>query len=179
MITVESVTKRYGDYTAVRFTAQCSTTFQWLSPVLRAFREQHPEAEVRIQSVPRDEPIPALLDNIIDVALITKPDRQMDRVALTPVFADDTSAAFATAGRTGAARPWWGFGVVRVEGGRVGGRQQPGRHHRRGQGERGAPDLLPPERRHPGDVRGRHAGPVERDEPAPGRGRCSESHRRR
>lgn len=91
---------RDGRDKSVRFAAQCSTTFQWLSPVLRVFRDLHPEAEVRIQSVPRDEPIAALLDNIIDVALITKPDRQMDRVALMPVFEDEMVAVVS------AQHPW-------------------------------------------------------------------------
>ncbi|MFF3327018.1 LysR family transcriptional regulator [Streptomyces sp. NPDC002889] len=83
---------REGRDRRVRFTAQCSTTFQWLPPVIRAFRDQHPGAEVRIESVPDDAPIPALLADQVDVALVTKPDREMDRVSLTHVFDDEMVA---------------------------------------------------------------------------------------
>ncbi|MEU5399040.1 LysR family transcriptional regulator [Streptomyces sp. NPDC005963] len=83
---------RDGRDRRVRFTAQCSTTFQWLPPVMRAFRERMPEAEVRIETVPDDAPVPALLADRVDVALVTKPDREMDRVALTRLFEDEMVA---------------------------------------------------------------------------------------
>ncbi|MFD0266388.1 LysR family transcriptional regulator [Streptomyces sp. NPDC127106] len=88
----------------VRFTAQCSTAYQWLPPVLRAFRERHPDAEVRIEQVPGDAPVPALLADRVDVALITKPDPEADRVGLTRLF-DDEMVAVVPAGHPWAARP--------------------------------------------------------------------------
>ncbi|MCJ1676782.1 LysR family transcriptional regulator [Streptomyces sp. APSN-46.1] len=94
---------RDGRDRRVRFTAQCSTTFQWLPPVLRAFREREPDAEVRIETVADDEPIPALLADLVDVALVTKPDAQMDRVELTPLF-EDEMVAVVPAGHPWAAR---------------------------------------------------------------------------
>ncbi|MGI8331434.1 LysR family transcriptional regulator [Actinomadura scrupuli] len=83
---------RDGRDSRVRFSAQCSTTFPWLPPVIRAFREHQPDAEVRIESVPDDAPIPALLADQVDVALVTKPDRQMDLVSLTRLFEDEMVA---------------------------------------------------------------------------------------
>ncbi|MFG2876918.1 LysR family transcriptional regulator [Streptomyces sp. NPDC048337] len=83
---------RDGRDRRVRFAAQCSTTFPWLPPVLRAFREREPDTEVRIETVPDDAPIPALLADVIDVALVTKPDLQMDRVSLTTLFDDEMVA---------------------------------------------------------------------------------------
>ncbi|MGW7056123.1 LysR family transcriptional regulator [Streptomyces sp. NPDC054887] len=83
---------RDGRERRVRFTAQCSTTFQWLPPVLRAFREREPGAEVRIEMVADDAPIPALLADLVDVALVTTPDVQMGRVELTPLFEDEMVA---------------------------------------------------------------------------------------
>lgn len=83
---------REGRDRRVRFTAQCSTTFQWLPPVLRAFREREPDTDVRIETVADDAPIPALLADRVDVALVTKPDRQMDRVDLTRLFEDEMVA---------------------------------------------------------------------------------------
>jgi len=83
---------REGRDRRVRFTAQCSTTFQWLPPVIRAFREREPDAEVRIESVADDAPVPALLAGVVDIALVTKPDLQMDRVSLTRLFDDEMVA---------------------------------------------------------------------------------------
>ncbi|MEU8523990.1 MULTISPECIES: LysR family transcriptional regulator [Streptomyces] len=95
---------RDGRDRRVRFTAECSTTFQWLPPVIRAFRERHPEAEVRIESVPDDAPVPALLADRVDVALVTKPDPEMDRVDLTRLF-DDEMVAVVPADHPWAALP--------------------------------------------------------------------------
>ena len=44
---------RDGANRRVRFTSQCSTTFQWLPPVLKRFREQQPNIEIRIETVRR------------------------------------------------------------------------------------------------------------------------------
>lgn len=96
---------RDGQDRRVRFTAQCSTTLPWLPPVIRAFRSACPEAEVRIVSVPDDEPVPALLADRVDVALVTKPDRQMDRVELIPLF-EDEMVAVVPGGHPWAARPY-------------------------------------------------------------------------
>jgi LysR family transcriptional regulator, regulator for metE and metH len=86
---------RDGANRRVRFTSQCSTTFQWLPPVLKRFREQQPNIEIRIETVPSDDPIGALVDDRVDVALVTKLDRQIDRVLLTPLFDDEMVAVVA------------------------------------------------------------------------------------
>ncbi|MBW5482429.1 LysR family transcriptional regulator [Streptomyces bambusae] len=95
---------REGRNRRVRFTAECSTTFSWLPPVLRAFRARMPDADVRIESVAGDAPVPALLTDQVDVALLTKPDPQMERVELTELFEDEmvavVPAAHAWASRT-------------------------------------------------------------------------------
>lgn len=84
----------------VRFTAQCSTTFQWLPPILRSFRASHPDADVRIEAVADDDLIGALLDDRLDVALVHKPDRRMDQVEVTTLFEDEMVAV------VGAGHPW-------------------------------------------------------------------------
>ncbi|MET9609478.1 LysR family transcriptional regulator [Streptomyces sp. NPDC006512] len=83
---------RDGRDRRVRFTAQCSTTFPWLPPVLRAFRERAPGIEVRIETVPDDAPVPALLADQVDVALVTKIDAQADKVELVRLFEDEMTA---------------------------------------------------------------------------------------
>ncbi|MFI8264603.1 LysR family transcriptional regulator [Streptomyces sp. NPDC085665] len=94
---------RDGRDRRVRFTAQCSTTFPWLPPVLRAFREREPGIDVRIETVADDAPVPALLADLVDVALVTQPDVQMDRVSLTRLF-DDEMMAVVPAGHAWAGR---------------------------------------------------------------------------
>ncbi|MEU6895540.1 LysR family transcriptional regulator [Streptomyces sp. NPDC046557] len=97
---------RDGRGRRVRFTAQCSTTLPWLPPVLRAFREREPDIDVRIETVADDAPIPALLADLVDVALVTNPDLQMDRVSLTKLFDDEMMAVVPVA------HPWASRGYL-------------------------------------------------------------------
>jgi LysR family transcriptional regulator for metE and metH len=84
----------------VRVTTQCATTYQWLTGALRALRERHPGAEVRIETVPDDETISALLDARIDVALMNKLDREVDHARLQRLFDDELRAVVASS------HPW-------------------------------------------------------------------------
>ena len=86
---------RAGRDRRVRFTAQCSTTYQWLPPVISALQREHPGTEVRIEQVAGDEPLAALLDDRVDVALVTKPDQLMERLHLVPLFRDQMVAVVA------------------------------------------------------------------------------------
>ncbi|MFD7984818.1 LysR family transcriptional regulator [Kitasatospora indigofera] len=91
---------RDGRDRRVRFAVQCSTTFQWLPPVIHGFRDRCPDAEVRIETLPGDTLITALLEDRLDVALITKADPEMDRVDLVRLFEDEMVAVVP------AAHPW-------------------------------------------------------------------------
>lgn len=79
----------------VRFTSQCSSHFEWLPEALRAFLGAFPDAEVRHEAVPDDRPVPALLEDRVDVALVTKSDPAQERVATRPLFQDELIAVFA------------------------------------------------------------------------------------
>jgi LysR family transcriptional regulator, regulator for metE and metH len=79
----------------VRLMSQCSNNYQWLPDILRSFRESVPGAEVRIESVPDDDLITALLDERLDVAIVTKLSRQMDAVRLERLFDDEMRAVVA------------------------------------------------------------------------------------
>jgi len=87
---------REGRERRVRLTAQCSTMFQWLPEVIRTYRARCPGVEVRIDPGAESDPVGALLDDIVDVALVTKPDPRMDQVALVPVFDDEMVAVVAS-----------------------------------------------------------------------------------
>lgn len=83
---------RAGRHRRVRVTAQCTTAYHWLPDVVRAFREQHPGVEVRIEQVPGDDPVRALLEDRVDVALLAKPDRLMEHIEARPLFDDQMVA---------------------------------------------------------------------------------------
>ena len=68
--------------------------------MITAFRDKHPGTEVRIEQVVGDEPLAALLDDRVDVALVTKPDRLMEQVHVVPLFRDQMVAVVA------ADHPW-------------------------------------------------------------------------
>lgn len=91
-----------GSRRPVRLSAQCTHNYQWLAPLLHEFRERRPGASVVVETVPEDEPVEALLDDRIDLALVTKLDRQMDHVRLQRLFDDELFAVVA------AEHPWVG-----------------------------------------------------------------------
>ena len=93
---------RDGHRPRVRLTAQCSTAFQWLPDIIRGYRGRCPRVEVRIETGAESDPLGALLDDLVDVALVTKADPRMERVALLPVFDDEMVAVVA------ADHPWAG-----------------------------------------------------------------------
>ena len=86
----------------IRLATQCSTTFTWLTPVMHEFRELHPDATLAIESVPGDDLVDALNASRIDVAVLTKVDRQADRLTLRHLFDDEMVAVVAPS------HPWTG-----------------------------------------------------------------------
>ncbi|MBI1380520.1 MAG: LysR family transcriptional regulator [Planctomycetaceae bacterium] len=79
----------------VRLTSQCSTNFQWLPELLRRYERHHPDVEVRIDTGAGDRPVPALLEECVDVAIVTKLEADLERVELAPLFADQMLAVMA------------------------------------------------------------------------------------
>jgi LysR family transcriptional regulator, regulator for metE and metH len=91
---------RDGRRAPVRLTSQCATNYEWLAGILHDFRSRMPGVEVSIENMPADEPIPALLDGRLDIALVCKLDGQMNRVRLHRLFDDELIALVA------ASHPW-------------------------------------------------------------------------
>ena len=63
---------RDGAAGTVRVSTHCYTGYHWLPAVMRAFRADHPEADVRIVGEATTRPIEALLEREIDVAITTE-----------------------------------------------------------------------------------------------------------
>jgi LysR family transcriptional regulator for metE and metH len=96
---------RHGRGAVVRLASQCSTNYQWLPPVVHAYGERFPGTEVRIESVPHDEPVAALLADRIDIGLVAKFDRRMESLRVDHLF-DDAMVAVVPDGHPWAARPY-------------------------------------------------------------------------
>lgn len=80
----------------VRIWTQCSTNFQWLPPVLRTYRQQLPLADVAVAVLDTQDPVGPLLSGQVDVALVTKLGRELDRVRLHHLFDDELVAIVAS-----------------------------------------------------------------------------------
>ena len=85
-----------GTRDTVRIWTQCSTNYQWLPSVMREFRRLQPSADVTVETVPDNAHIDALVGGDIDVAIVNKLDRQMDRVRLYELFDDELLAIVAS-----------------------------------------------------------------------------------
>ncbi|QLY32573.1 LysR family transcriptional regulator [Nocardia huaxiensis] len=98
-----------GRARAVRIASQCAASYEWMPLVLNAFRQRMPESEIQVEPVHDDEMIDALLDDRLDVALIAKLDRRVDRVRLDRLFDDEVRAVVS------AQHPWAGKDFVTAD----------------------------------------------------------------
>jgi LysR family transcriptional regulator, regulator for metE and metH len=69
-----------------RLASQCTTNYQWMTDVVRSLHEQLPGTELRFEVLADDDPIAALLDDRLDVALVTKLTGDVNRVRLERLF---------------------------------------------------------------------------------------------
>jgi LysR family transcriptional regulator, regulator for metE and metH len=81
-----------GHRRPLRLASQCATNFQWMPDVVRSLHQRLPGAEVRFEMLPDDDPIAALLDDRLDVALVTKLTGDVNRVRLERLFDDELRA---------------------------------------------------------------------------------------
>jgi LysR family transcriptional regulator for metE and metH len=80
----------------LRLASQCVTNYQWMADVVRSLHRQLPGTELRVEPVPDDDPIAALVDGRLDVALVTKLDGDVNRVRLERLFDDELRAVVST-----------------------------------------------------------------------------------
>ncbi len=72
----------------IRVSTECYTCYHWLPPVLKGFSAKYPDVELKIVLEATPNPIPALLDGQLDVALISCPVRNRN-ICLTPACEDE------------------------------------------------------------------------------------------
>lgn len=80
-----------GNRGSLRLTTECYTCYHWLPPVLKRYQRTHPGVDVRIDVSSTDQPVEALIDGRIDLALVSERPRDR-RLNATPLFRDEYMA---------------------------------------------------------------------------------------
>jgi LysR family transcriptional regulator for metE and metH len=97
-----------GRESVLRLSTECYTCYHWLPGALERFREQFPRVEVQVVAEVTRDPIPALLDGRIDLAIVYSDERD-ERLEYHPLFADELCVVLPAAHRLA------GRGYIRAE----------------------------------------------------------------
>ena len=84
----------------LRLASQCSTNYEWMTDVVPSLHQRLPGTELRVEPLPADDPLAALLDDRLDVALVSKLDRDVNHVRLERLFDDELRAVVSSS------HPW-------------------------------------------------------------------------
>lgn len=76
---------RQGEAGQLRIAVECSTCFDWLMPAMDAFREHWPEVELDLLSGFHQDPLPLLLADQADIAIVSEVRPRAD-VEYKPLF---------------------------------------------------------------------------------------------
>jgi len=79
---------------SIRVCTECNTGYHWLGPLLTSFRRKHPRVVVHVAAEATGDPVPALLDGRVDLAILIDPDPDK-RLRLRPLFGDEMVAIVA------------------------------------------------------------------------------------
>jgi LysR family transcriptional regulator for metE and metH len=77
-----------GQEAVIRLSTECYTCYHWLPPMLRQFQQRFPRVDVQIVAEVTREPIPALLDGKIDLAIVHRAPED-ERLSYTQLFKDE------------------------------------------------------------------------------------------
>lgn len=75
-----------GEAGQLRIAVECSTCFDWLMPAMDVFREHWPEVELDLLSGFHQDPLPLLLENRADIAIVSERQNRAD-ISYQPLFA--------------------------------------------------------------------------------------------
>jgi len=77
-----------GDEATLRISTECYTVYHWLPPLLKKYRVAHPMVNVQIDAGATSNPVQALVDGKLDLAVVSERPRDR-RVAVHPLFDDN------------------------------------------------------------------------------------------
>jgi LysR family transcriptional regulator, regulator for metE and metH len=86
--------QRDGGSALLRVCAQCNTGYHWLPPLISVFHRRHPAVDVSIAVECTVQPLEALLDGRLDLAIVTESIRN-PHVRVRPLFEDEHAAIVA------------------------------------------------------------------------------------
>jgi LysR family transcriptional regulator for metE and metH len=87
--TEDAIRQLAGDSRGVlRITTECYTCYHWLPPILKRYHRAHPRVDVRIDVTATNDPITALLEGRLDLAVVSDAVRDR-RVVTRPLFEDE------------------------------------------------------------------------------------------
>jgi LysR family transcriptional regulator, regulator for metE and metH len=72
----------------LRLTTQCNTVYHWLPSRLRLFEAHYPAVELEVVAGATDDPVPSLLNGVIDLAIVHRAGRE-PRLVIRPLFRDE------------------------------------------------------------------------------------------
>jgi LysR family transcriptional regulator, regulator for metE and metH len=72
----------------IRLSTQCYTVYYWLPPLLKLFQKKFPAVDFQLVVEATDNPIKALLEGTLDVAIACTPIRNR-KIVYTPLFEDE------------------------------------------------------------------------------------------
>jgi len=76
---------------ALRLSTECYTCYHWLPELLREFSQQYPKVEVNVVAETTHQPLPALLNGKLDLAIVSTVSRDK-RLLYKPLFKDELVA---------------------------------------------------------------------------------------
>ncbi|HSL69652.1 MAG TPA: LysR family transcriptional regulator [Longimicrobiales bacterium] len=77
-----------GQEAVIRLSTECYTCYHWLPPMLGEFRQRFPRVDVQIVAEVTHDPLPALLEGQIDLAIIHH-DPEDDRLSAKKLWKDE------------------------------------------------------------------------------------------
>ena len=97
----------------IRVCTECNTGYHWLAPLLATFHRKHPHVDVHIAADATAQPVDAVLDGRVDLAILIDPPADR-RFRQRPLFADEMVAIVAKTHPL-AKRRWVGAEDLAVE----------------------------------------------------------------
>jgi LysR family transcriptional regulator for metE and metH len=79
---------------SIRVCTECNTGYHWLGALLTSFRRKHPRVSVHVAAEATGDPVNALLDGHVDLAILINPAPDK-RLRLRPLFGDEMVAIVA------------------------------------------------------------------------------------